>query len=66
MSISSTNPSAYIQVIDDETTSSDPSLPEGHTQTDIPEGYIHFTFNENEWCNLSNEDDPILYRDAFS
>ena len=66
MSISSTNPSAYIQVIDDETTSSDPSLPEGHTQTDVLEGYIHFTFNENEWCNLSNKDDPISYRDAFS
>ena len=62
---SSTNPSAYIQVIDNETTSSDPSLPESHTQTDILEGYIHFTFNENKWCNLSNED-PILYRDAFS
>ena len=63
---SSTNPSAYIQVTDDETASSDPSLPENHTQTDVLEGYIHFTFNNNKWCNLSNEDDPILYRDAFS
>ena len=63
---SSTSPSAYIQVIDNETTSSDSSLPENHAQTDSPEGYIHFTFDENEWCNLSNEDDPILYRDTFS
>ena len=31
-----------------------------------PEGYVHFSFNNNEWCNLGNEDDPISYRDAFS
>ena len=31
-----------------------------------PEGYIHFSFNNYEWCNLRNEDDPISYRDAFS
>src|SRR5467141_2230565 len=31
-----------------------------------PEGYVHFTFNDKEWCNLSNEDNPISYRDAFS
>ena len=30
------------------------------------EEYIHFSFNDDEWCNLSNEDDPISYRDAFS
>ena len=63
---SSTSPTEYIQVIDDETTSSDSSLPESHAQTDILEGYIHFTFDENEWCNLSNKDDPISYRDTFS
>ena len=32
----------------------------------MPEGYIHFSFNNNEWCNLGNKDDPISYRDAFS
>ena len=31
-----------------------------------PEGYKHFSFNNDEWCNLGNEDDPISYRDAFS
>ena len=31
-----------------------------------PEGYVHFSFNNDEWCNLGNEDDPISYRDAFS
>ena len=30
-----------------------------------PEGYVHFSFNNNEWCNLGNEDNPISYRDAF-
>jgi len=34
----------------------------GHTH----DGYMHFTFNDNEWCNLSNEDDPVSYKDAFS
>ena len=34
----------------------------GHT----PDGYVHFTFNDNESCNLSNEDDPVSYKDAFS
>ena len=32
----------------------------------MPEGYIHFSFNNDEWCNLGNKDDPISYRDAFS
>ena len=30
------------------------------------EGYTHFTFDDNEWCNLCNEDDPNSYRDTFS
>ena len=30
-----------------------------------PDGYVHFTFNDDEWCNLSNEDDPVSYKDAF-
>src|SRR5882724_12212328 len=34
----------------------------GHT----PDGYVHFTFNNDKWCNLSNEDDPVSYNDAFS
>ena len=32
----------------------------------IPEGYVHFSFNNNEWCNLRNKVNPISYRDAFS
>src|SRR5882724_4277209 len=31
-----------------------------------PDGYMHFIFNDNEWCNLSNEGDPVSYKDAFS
>jgi len=34
----------------------------GHT----PDGYVHFTFDDDEWFNLSNEDDPVSYKDAFS
>src|SRR5882724_807392 len=33
---------------------------------DTPDGYVHFTFDDNEWCNLSNEHDPVSYRNAFS
>jgi len=25
-----------------------------------PEGYVHFTFDDKEWCNLSNKDEPII------
>jgi len=38
------------------------SLGTGHT----PDGYVHFTFDDDEWCNLSNEDDPVSYKYAFS
>jgi len=31
-----------------------------------PDGYVHFTFDDNKWCNLSNEDNPVSYKDAFS
>ena len=27
---------------------------------------MHFIFDSNEWCNLSNENNPVSYRDAFS
>jgi len=27
---------------------------------------VHFTFDDNKWCNLSNEHNPVFYRDAFS
>ena len=33
---------------------------------DTPEGCIHFVFGETEWANLSNEEDPVSYKDAFS
>ena len=31
-----------------------------------PDTYVHFTFDEEEWSNLSNEADPMSYLDAFS
>jgi len=31
-----------------------------------PDTYVHFTFDEEEWSNLSNEADPVSYWDAFS
>jgi len=34
----------------------------GHT----PDEYMYFTFDDNKWCNLSNEDDPVSYKNTFS
>src|SRR5882672_8589745 len=69
--------SAYTQFPDNEAHPTIFSLPDDtgahpeagaymESEVHTPEGYVHFTFDDKEWCNLSNEDDPILYRDAFS
>jgi len=29
------------------------------------EVYMYITFNDNKWCNLRNEDDPISYKVTF-
>src|SRR5882724_735167 len=53
------NSCAYTQFPVEEKEPVNVSLPDtGHT----PDGYVHFTFNDDEWCNLSNEDDPVSTR----
>src|SRR5882672_5347837 len=56
------------------TTTNIPSLDDAVAHTNAnkdssihtPDGFVHFTFDDEEWCNLSNEHDPISYKDIFS
>src|SRR5882672_6768893 len=68
--------SAYTQFPDDEVQPTNFSLPDDtgahaeagaymESEVHMPEEYVHFTYDDKEWCNLNDEDDAISYRDAF-